>query len=90
MKRDWSSAAERARWLAELEAALDEAMILVERISANVRDRAERTELLELIEAARRKTRALRLRRRPPIETEPHPKWSGRPFDIASNGSRAD
>ena len=74
--RNQSSAAARARWLAEVAAALDEALILVERIGGHVRDRAERSELLELIEAARRKTRAMRLRSRPPIGTEPPPKWS--------------
>ena len=75
---DLSSAADRARWLAEVAAALDEAMILVERMSVNASDRAERIELLELIEAARRKTRTLRLRRHRPSETDLPPKWTGR------------
>lgn len=90
MMRNLSSAAERARWLAEVAAALDEAMILVERMGRPARDRAERSELLDRIEAARRKTRALRLRRHRPIETELPPKWSGPLFGTGYSGSLAD
>ena len=59
--QDIPSAAARARCLAELADALDQAQIAVERLSAERGDEAERTELLERIESARRATRTLRL-----------------------------
>jgi hypothetical protein len=90
LKRDWSSAAARARWLAEVAAALDEAMILVERLGGHVHDRNARIELLDRIEAARQRTRLLRLRHRPSIAVEPPPKWSGWPANAGNGESCVD
>ena len=55
------SAAERARWLAEVAQALDEAKLLVDRLGARQCDSRERAELIQQIEAARQRTRSLRL-----------------------------
>lgn len=88
--RDLSSATARARWLAEVAAALDQAMILVERLGGTMHGRAEWSELLDMIEAARRRARALRLRACLPIETEPHPNRSGLPVATDNGGSRLD
>ena len=55
------SAAERARWLAEVAQALDQAQALVERMSRGAVDGRERSELVHRIEAARQLTRSLRL-----------------------------
>ncbi len=59
--RKLSSAAGRARWLADVAQALDEAKALVERMGATFGDRRERAQLIERIEAARHATRTLRL-----------------------------
>lgn len=56
--RDESSAAERARWLAEVALALDQAKLIVERLGGSMQARAE---LKQRIEAARRTTHGLRL-----------------------------
>ena len=55
------SAAERARWLAEVAQALDHAQSLVERMGEKAGDSRHRVELLDRIEGARHMTRALRL-----------------------------
>jgi hypothetical protein len=55
------SAAERARWLAEVAQALDQAQAVVERLSTTAGDSRQRAELLHRIEGARHMTRALRL-----------------------------
>lgn len=55
------SAAERARWLAEVAQALDEARLLVDRLGARQCDSRARAELIQRIEAARQRTRSLRL-----------------------------
>ena len=54
-------AAERARWLAEVAQALDQAQALVERMSDKAGDRRSRAELIRRLEAARQLTRSLRL-----------------------------
>jgi hypothetical protein len=59
--RKLSSAAGRARWLAEVAQALDDAKALVERMGGSFGGRRERAELIERIEAARQATRSLRL-----------------------------
>ena len=59
--RELSSAAGRARWLAELAQALGEAKALVERMGGSFAGRRERAELIHRIEAALQATRALRL-----------------------------
>ena len=55
------SAAERARWLAEVAEALDQAKAAVERLSDTAGDSRQLGELLHRIEGARHMTRALRL-----------------------------
>ena len=56
------SAADRARWLAEVAEALAQARAVAERLSESAGDSRERDELLHRIEGARHMTRALRLR----------------------------
>ena len=55
------SAAERARWLAEVAQALDQARLLVEKLSSERANWRERAELAQRIEAARQMTQSLRL-----------------------------
>ena len=55
------SAAERARWLAEVAQALDQAQAVVERLRETAGDSRQRVELLQRIEGARHLTRTLRL-----------------------------
>ena len=55
------SAADRARWLAEVAEALDQAQALVERMVAKPEESRDRAELIHHLEAARQMTRALRL-----------------------------
>ena len=59
--RELSSAAGRARWLADVAQALDDAKALIERMGGAFAGRRERAELLYRIEAAQQATRALRL-----------------------------
>jgi hypothetical protein len=59
--RNIPSAAERARWLAEVAQALDEAQSLVERMDEYVGDSRDCSQLLDRLEAARHMTHALRL-----------------------------
>ena len=59
--RNIPSAAERARWLAEVAQALDQAQALVERMADGIGDSGERSELIGRLKAARKMTRALRL-----------------------------
>ncbi len=68
-----ASAAERAQWLAELAAALDDAQALTRRLreSAGV----EARELSLRIAAARFEVESLRLSRRPRSDEE-EPKWT--------------
>lgn len=55
------SAAVRARWLAEVAQALDQAQALVERLNSKRGDWREGAELAHRIAAARQLTRTLRL-----------------------------
>lgn len=55
------SAAVRARWLAEVANALDQAQSLVERMDSKPGDWRDRAELAHRIEAAKQLTRSLRL-----------------------------
>ena len=71
--RDIPSAAERARWLAEVAQALDEAQLLVERIPPNQGEAGPRLELLHRIESARRATRTMRLASHRRIARPSHP-----------------
>ena len=56
------SAAEHARWLAEVAQALDQAQAIVERMGETHAAWRERTELAHRIAAAKQLTRSLRLR----------------------------
>ena len=59
--REIPSAAERARWLAEVAQALDQAWTLLERMENSPGDRRERVELAHRIATAKQMTRSLRL-----------------------------
>lgn len=59
--RHTPSAADSARWLAEVAQALDEAQLLVQRIPQNGSEPSQRIELLQRIESAKRATLSLRL-----------------------------
>jgi hypothetical protein len=59
-----AAASERARWLAELSAALDEAQRLIWQLGVSAADSPEAMELYVRIEAARLEVQALRLSRR--------------------------
>lgn len=87
--RELSSAAGRARWLAEVAQALDEAKALVERMSSALADRRERTELLHRIDAARQATRALRMRSDRRIEGAFSSRMNQNPPDGPGPGSAA-
>jgi hypothetical protein len=58
--RNTPSAAECARWLAEVEQALDEARLVVQRIAPSEARAGQRLELLQRIDGARRTTLTLR------------------------------
>ena len=66
-------APERAQWLAELAAALEEARLMLARLDAGVLSRAEAFELAMRIEAARLEVQSLRLSRslRSRVEFDP-------------------
>ena len=66
-------ARERAQWLAELAAALEEARLMLARLDAGVLSRAEAFELAMRIEAARLEVQSLRLSRslRSRVEFDP-------------------
>jgi hypothetical protein len=66
-------AADRARWLAELSAALDDARRLVKQLGAD-EGRIEAVELYARIEAARLQIQAMRLME-PVAERQLHPQW---------------
>ena len=55
------SAAERARWLAEVAQALDQAQLFVERLGDRAGARSDHSELADRIAAAKQLTRTLRL-----------------------------
>lgn len=67
-------AAQRARWLAELSEALDEARRLIKRLGA-AEGQLESVELYARIEAVRLEIEAIRLGRRYASREEADPKW---------------
>jgi hypothetical protein len=69
-------AAQRARWLAELSEALDEARYLMKALGA-AEGRLESIELYARIEAVRLEIEAIRLGRRYASRDEFDPKWIG-------------
>jgi hypothetical protein len=71
-------AAQRARWLAELSDALDEARRLVKRLGA-ADGRLEAVELYTRIETIRLEIEAIRLGRRYASREELDPEWIGLP-----------
>jgi hypothetical protein len=66
----------RARWLAELADALDEALRLLLELDLNGGAAAEARDLYVRIEAARLEVQSLRLSRSIAPRTEPDPEWS--------------
>lgn len=80
-------AAERARWLAELADALDDAQKLMWNLGQGVFRTPEAMELYVRIETARLEIRSLRLSRRAPDQQLPDPKWSELPWERTA-GSR--
>ena len=69
-----NSAAERARWLAELSGALDDARHLVKELGAAEGD-IDAVELYARIEAVRFEVQAIRLRRSYDRDQESGPEW---------------
>lgn len=69
--------AERARWLAELSHALNDAHDLVVGLELRGEQRADALELYLRIEAARLEVQSLRLSRSVQPRQEPSPKWTG-------------
>ena len=68
---------ERARWLAEVAQALNEAQSLVTRLNQGVADQPEGAELYLRIEAARLEVQSLRLSRSLQPRQEFGPEWTG-------------
>lgn len=69
-------AAGKARWLADLAAALDEAQRLLLELGLHDDDAAEARDVCVRIEAARREVQSLRLSRSIAARIEPDPEWS--------------
>ena len=69
------SPADRARWLAELSEALDQALVLVTRFALTSDQQAEGFELYLRIEAARLEIQSLRLSRSLRPRDDPGPDW---------------
>ncbi|HEX5238989.1 MAG TPA: hypothetical protein VFW39_11085 [Sphingomicrobium sp.] len=69
------STARRARWLAELAEALDEARRLMKQLGA-AEGRIEAVELYARIEAVRLEVQAMRLRRTNPSDRNSGPEWT--------------
>ena len=70
------SPADRARWLAELSEALDQALMLVTRVALTADQQAEAFELYLLIEAARLEIQSLRLSRSLRPRDDSSPDWT--------------
>ena len=82
-----STSAERARWLAELSEALDEACALVTRFAFVADNPADAFDLYLRIEAARLEVQALRVSRSVCPRDENAPEWT----DLSrSDGSKPD
>lgn len=82
-----ASTAERARWLAELSTALEEARRLAKELGGTDA-RMEAVELCARIEAVRREVESLRFRRISPTDAQLGPEWIKSPpwqrhFDAA-------
>ena len=71
-----SVASERARWLAELSTAIEEAQCLLWRLGVSEGDSCEAKELYGRLETARAETESLRLRGFRPASNELGPKWT--------------
>jgi hypothetical protein len=71
-----STAAERARWLAELSETLGEAQRLLLRIGVSGADNRQAMELYSRIEGARLAIQSLRLRRSAGSRNVSDPKWT--------------
>jgi hypothetical protein len=75
-------AAERARWLAELSAALNEARHLTRELGTG-EARAEAVELCARIEEVRREVESLRFRKFRQADAQPGPEWIKSPWPAA-------
>lgn len=82
------SAAERARWLAELSAALREACALVQELGAE-EGRLEALDLYAQIEALRAEVETMRLRRPTSSARELGPEWTNSPWCGGTSSSSA-
>ena len=69
------SAAERARWLADLALAIDQAQKLVWRLGVSEGDNAEAKDLYERLESARAEVESLRLGGFAGANRQPDPEW---------------
>jgi hypothetical protein len=79
-------AAARARWLAELAEALDQAKRLLIRPELGAGQRATTAELLERVEATRAEVEMLRINRQP--QANPDPQWINlAPWENRDRGS---
>jgi hypothetical protein len=77
------TAAQRARWLAELTDALDEAQTLVWRLGVSEMRQIEAFDLLARLEAARAEARSLQLSRLREIASPSGPEWTNPLWDSA-------
>ena len=80
---------ERARWLAEVAQALNEAQALVTRLDLSGARRVEMGELYLRIEAARLEVQSLRLSRSVQPRQEVSPEWIGLPLWARTGSQRA-
>jgi hypothetical protein len=80
------SAAARARWLAELADALDDAQKLMWNLGEGAFQSPETMELYVRIETARLEIRSLRLSRRAPDQPLSDPKWIELPWERTAGG----
>jgi len=80
---------ERARWLAEVAQALNDAQALVTRLDLSGARQAETVELYLRIEAARLEVQSLRLSRSVQPRQEFGPEWNGLPLWARTGSQRA-
>jgi hypothetical protein len=82
------TAAQRARWLAELSDALEEAQELIWRLGMTGVGNVDAIDLSARLEAARAQVRSLRLGRPNELSENSNPEWSNRlPWDRPAESS---
>lgn len=74
------TAADRARWLAEVAEALEQAQRLAWQLGSGQKDNAQALDLYFCIEAARLEVQSLRVSRIGQARAEHDPDWSGSPL----------